>query len=291
MTSSPPGAGSPAAPGPTRPLPDAIDIRLLDELCRAHGALGLPQAAWQAGISTSEAATRLIQLAESGFPLRLAVEGDPNLLWRVVQRGPVGPTPGLRSAHQPPASAPSSQQAPAATPSTAGADPAATWGVPGSSAWTRREPSSAPPGDSRPEPEQPWAVGSTRSTTGLAGERLGVTVLEVIDPAQQILTSAGYVLDPDERALLVHTRVENAGPAPHDCMPDLYLVLSDASGRTLPKAPISVAGYPAHRVGVVPGGVADGWTVFLVGPQDRPTTVRWSVRPDLLDRTLDWSLR
>lgn len=45
-----------------RPVPDAADLRLLVELARA-GSIGLPQAAWQAGMSQPEAAARMVAMA------------------------------------------------------------------------------------------------------------------------------------------------------------------------------------------------------------------------------------
>lgn len=283
MTSTPPG--QPGHSPASRALPDAIDLRLLAALTGAGGSVGLPHAAWNTGMSQADAAARLVQLAESGFPLRLVVEGDARLLHQVIERGPVvvtaPPTPGST-----------------ATPAAPGA---ATWGVPGSGAWARRDPSAVPsatrpaqdaddaPTSHRPSATPSAGAGQPLRTVGLAGEHLSVTVSQVVDPATDVLTAAGYVLDPAERAVLVRSAIANHGPAAHDCMPDLYLVLVGADGGVLQKAPVSVAGYPAHRVGVAPGGVADGWTVFLIAADAAVEAVRWSVRPDLVDRTLNWS--
>ena len=73
-------------------------------------------------------------------------------------------------------------------------------------------------------------------------------------------------------------------------MPDLYLFLVDTAGRTLPKAPVAVAGHPAHRVGIAAGETAEGWTIFLIDAGVNLSGVRWCVRPDLADRTLTFSL-
>ena len=127
-----------------------------------------------------------------------------------------------------------------------------------------------------------------QTTIGLAGEQLWVTLLEVIDPADGVLTNAGYRLDAGERAVLVRTAMANHGPAPHDALPDHYLVLRTSTGAILPKAPMGVGSHPAYRVGVAPGGQADGWTVFLIPADTVLTEVVWSVRPDLVDRTLTW---
>ena len=51
---------------------------------------------------------------------------------------------------------------------------------------------------------------------------------------------------------------------------------------------MGVGSHPAYRVGVAPGGQTDGWTVFLVPADTVVSSVIWSVRPDLVDRTLTW---
>ncbi len=70
-----------------RPVPDADDLRLLAEIIN-NGSIGLPQAAWNARMSQAEAAARFVTMAERGLPLRLAAEGDRQLLWRIAQAGP-----------------------------------------------------------------------------------------------------------------------------------------------------------------------------------------------------------
>ncbi len=107
MTSSQPG--QPGHPSASRALPDAIDLRLLAALTGAGGTVGLPQAAWNAGIPQADASARLVQLAESGFPLRLVVEGDARLLHQVIERGPVvppAPQPSPATGGHPAAAAP-----------------------------------------------------------------------------------------------------------------------------------------------------------------------------------------
>jgi len=70
-----------------RPVPDTSDLRLLAEIIN-NGAIGLPQAAWNARMSQAEAAARLVTMAERGLPLRLVAEGDRQLLWNIAQAGP-----------------------------------------------------------------------------------------------------------------------------------------------------------------------------------------------------------
>lgn len=267
-----------------RPLPDAADLRLLSELARSSGSIGLPQAAWQAGMTQSEAAGRLVAMAAAGLPLRLVVEGDAARLWQTVQQGPARPAeaanPGYRIV--PPPEVPASSTS--------------VWGIPGTASWTDR-PRPGSNADPAADPAADTAVagasvriGTPQSTTGLSGEQVTVTAAAVIDPGNELLTAAGYRLEPTERAILVRTTLSNAGPADHDTMPDLYLFLVDAAGATLAQAPVSVAGYFAHRVGVAPGATADGWTIFLIEATVTVTAVRWCVRPDLVDRTLSWSI-
>lgn len=308
-----------------RPVPDAADLRLVAELARS-GSIGLPQAAWQAGMSQAEAADRMVTMAQAGLPLRLVAEGDQGQLWQIVHRGPAAPPPGPPTASQlppPPGRWPAAEQqsGPVGRPIGAPSSPQSLWGIPGTASWAGRESSTAgpvstaapvpPPTQQAAEsaavaastlaaaqggsvsvaaPMQAPTVGTAQQTVGLSGERVSVTVTEVIDPGSDVLTTAGYRLDDGERAVLVRTTLANAGPASHDCMPDLYLFLLDAAGRTLPKAPVAVTGHPAHRVGVAAGAEADGWTIFLIDTATDLAGVRWCIRPDLLDRTLTWSL-
>lgn len=314
--------------------PDAADLRLLAELAN-NGEIGLPQAAWQAGMSQAEAAERLVAMASAGFPLRLVAQGDPGLLWQIISRGPRPDQPPLHFP-QPSWGQPSGPQGPMSgrqplvpvpleeEPFRIGRPidaPESTWGIPGSSAWansrgSNAEPPSAETTQAVPAPsirETESAaiaasilggeamrsggsvmsgnprVGASQPAVGLSGEQLLVTLDELVDPGNSLLTNAGYRLDPAERAVLVRSTVRNDGPAPHAAVPDVYLFLVDQSGRTLPKAPVSLADRPAHRIGIEPGHTSTGWTVFLIEAQVRLSGVRWCVRPDLADRTLTWS--
>ncbi|WP_029137057.1 hypothetical protein [Nakamurella lactea] len=310
MTSLPNGDGD-----RRRPVPDAVDLRLLAELAKTPSA-GLPQLAWQAGLGQQDAAARLVTMNDAGLPLRLVAEGDPAALWQIVQRGPVpAATPNMPPpAWQQTAARPGPVVSPAGPASPDAAmtpmSPESMWGVPGTAAWASRE------ADPASTTQQGWStevtattlaeraagpaqvppmthtppVGTAQRAVGLSGERLVVTVTEVVDPGDDILSAAGFRLDDTERAVLVRTTVANDGPAPHDCMPDLYLFLVAADGRALPKAPVAIGGHPAHRVGVAGGDSADGWTIFLIDSDVAVVGVRWCVRPDLADRTLTWSL-
>jgi hypothetical protein len=276
-----------------RPVPDANDLALLAEIIN-NGTIGLPQAAWNARMSQAEAAERFVTMAERGMPLRLVAEGDRQLLWHIAQAGPAGgfPVPAAAPAapvHEhavavplgrPPFGMPAAEPAQSPAPE-AGSAGGSTWGLPGTSAWVRSD---------EPSPTRRVQISGapTQSVYGLFGEHLDVSLEQIIDPADEMLTAAGYRLDPSERALLVRTAIGNRGPVDFESLPDLYLVLVSSTGTTIQKAAVSVAGYPAHRVGVPSGTHAFGWTVFLVPPETEVAQVRWSVRPDLADRTISW---
>ena len=427
-------AATPSAPGAPagRPVPDTDDLRILAELIN-NVRIPLAQAAWNARMSTAEAAARLITMAERGMPLRLVAEGDRQTLWRIAQAGPAtsgvplpagarpgtqapapspGPTPQSTPGPQAsgyaagpgPQPAPAGTYAPPAPPARLGPGPAAPLpgpmpsgpglppGPPGSGgipvvppippvppheqAIAGAVPLGGPPfGPPRPEPslpspnpdttgttgsagpdesapdvptpasgvppvapvepdEQPAADPApapapapdyvaphgllahfvsqsavaepapvrapepepepdpyrTQSTTGLSGERLTVALREVIDPADERVLAVGYQLDEGERAVLVCTGISNAGPAEYPAWPDLYLTLRTRGGERIEKAPLSVPGYPGHRVGIEPGQESVGWTVFLLPNYQDVTAVVWAVRPDLEQQTLSWPI-
>ena len=128
-----------------------------------------------------------------------------------------------------------------------------------------------------------------QSSPGLFGEVLDVTLQQIIDPADAVLAGAGHRLDPGERSLLVQLSVGNRGPVDLQMPPDLHLVLVDATGRILPKAPLAVVDYPAHTSSVPANTLVSGWTVYVVPAETEVAHLWWSVRPDLPDRTVSWS--
>lgn len=294
-------------------MPDVADLRLLAEIINS-GAVGLPQAAWNAGMSQSEAAARLVTMAERGMPLRLVAEGDRQLLWQIAQAGPAMPPPPVLLPPVLPAL--SDTAAPATGPiapvemhrtEPPQTDQASIWGVPGSSDWVRppvQEPAVTPavtpepdggaveaPADDKPaEPTRRVLTSGlpVQSVVGVFGEELDVGLQQILDPADEILTAVGYRIDTGERALLVQTSVGNRGPVAYESPADLYLDVVDAAGRVLRKAAIAVAGYPAHTVGVPAHTLVSGWTVFLVPAGTEVAEVRWSDRPDVPDPTVSW---
>jgi hypothetical protein len=214
----------------------------------------------------------------------------------------------------PPHGAPHGQPARASQP--AGLDAAGTWGPPGSAAWARGDELAT---TVRTTPERPavtaqqrtGAIGDTLHTDptdptdptdnsdngdagdaadGPEGPRLAIRLAEVLDPADFLFTAAGYRLRPGERSVVVHTEVTNNGRTPYPVLPDLYLVLLDADGNAVPKAPVALSSRPPHRMGVKPGEAAGGHTVYVLPESTELAAVRWSARPDDEREALTWSV-
>jgi DNA-binding Lrp family transcriptional regulator len=172
--------------------------------------------------------------------------------------------------------------------------PISMWGPPQTSTWARGD---APPQDvtqptvraERPDVRQ-GKVGSALQTEGLEGERLSITLVEVVDPADYLFTAAGYRLQEGERSVVVHTELTNRGTVAFQSLPDLYLVLVTPDGKTISKAPVSLSSRPPHRIGVPPGETQGGHTVYVVPEHTEVTSVRWSPRPDEESRSLNWTV-
>jgi DNA-binding Lrp family transcriptional regulator len=174
--------------------------------------------------------------------------------------------------------------------------PMSMWGPPQTSTWARGD---GPPQDvTQPtvRTERPDAgvrhgkVGSALQTEGLDGERLSITLVEVVDPADYLFTAAGYRLQEGERSVVVHTELTNRGAVAFQSLPDLYLVLVTPEGESIAKAPVSLSSRPPHRIGVPPGETAGGHTVYVVPEHTEVTSVRWSPRPDEETRALTWTV-
>lgn len=172
--------------------------------------------------------------------------------------------------------------------------PISTWGPPQTSTWARGD---APPQDvtqptvrsEKPDVRQ-GKVGTALQTEGLEGERLSITLVEVVDPADYLFTAAGYRLQEGERSVVVHTELTNRGTVAFQSLPDLYLVLVTPDGKTISKAPVSLSSRPPHRIGVPPGETQGGHTVYVVPENTEVTSVRWSPRPDEESRSLTWTV-
>jgi hypothetical protein len=170
------------------------------------------------------------------------------------------------------------------------------WGPPQTSTWARGD---GPPQDvtqptvrtERPEIDvRHGKVGSALQTEGLEGEKLSITLVEVVDPADYLFTAAGYRLQEGERSVVVHTELTNRGAVAFQSLPDLYLVLVTPEGKTISKAPVSLSSRPPHRIGVPPGETQGGHTVYVVPEDIEVTSVRWSPRPDEESRALTWTV-
>ncbi|HYQ66003.1 AsnC family protein [Actinophytocola sp.] len=172
--------------------------------------------------------------------------------------------------------------------------PISMWGPPQTSTWARGD---GPPQDvTQPtvRAEKPdvrhGRVGTALQTEGLEGERLSITLVEVVDPADYLFTAAGYRLQEGERSVVVHTELTNRGNVAFQSLPDLYLVLVTPDGKTISKAPVSLSSRPPHRIGVPPGETQGGHTVYVVPEHTEVTSVRWSPRPDEESRALTWTV-
>jgi hypothetical protein len=172
--------------------------------------------------------------------------------------------------------------------------PMSMWGPPQTSTWARGD---GPPQDvtqptvraELPDVRQ-GKVGTALQTEGLEGERLSITLVEVVDPADYLFTAAGYRLQEGERSVVVHTELTNRGNVAFQSLPDLYLVLVTPDGKTISKAPVSLSSRPPHRIGVPPGETQGGHTVYVVPENTEVTSVRWSPRPDEESRALTWTV-
>ncbi|MEV6871877.1 AsnC family protein [Amycolatopsis sp. NPDC051128] len=216
------------------------------------------------------------------------VQGAPSGPYH-VQGTPSGPyhvqgTPSGRYPGPPPRPRPPQQFAPPPVP----LDPAvSTWGPPQTASWARGDEPARPgaaPGGKR------GRLGEVMETQGLEGEQLSVQLLEVQDPADYLFGAAGYRLEDGERAVVVHTEITNRGSIPFASLPDNYLELLTADGKTIGKAPVSLTSRPPHRIGVKPGETLGGHTVYVLPDSTRVVSVRWSPRPEPDERTLTWSI-
>ncbi|GAA3062555.1 hypothetical protein LV79_004065 [Actinokineospora globicatena] len=203
--------------------------------------------------------------------------------------------------HQPQRTGPPSTPFPVPTgppsqPFAAVGEPISTWGPPQSSSWARGDQppntGGGPMDRTQPAVRTPrqGKVGAVLETSGLEGERLAIQLVEVVDPADYLFTAAGYRLQPGERSIVVHTELTNRGSTPFATLPDLYLVLVSPDGQSISKAPVSLSSRPPHRIGVQPGEIASGHTVYVVPEQTVITSVRWSPRPDEEALTLTWAV-
>lgn len=217
------------------------------------------------------------------------------------QRGPVGAPAGYRApgGGQPAPARPAgpvrsdvpsgplpAAGVPAAVP---GADPISTWGPPQTASWARGDQPTRP-ANPAPAGGRNGKVGDTLQTEGLDGEQIAIQLVEVVDPADFLFTAAGYRLRDGERAVVVHTELTNRGSIPFPTLPDLYLVLVDAEGKSIGKAPVSLSSRPPHRIGVPPGETAGGHTVYVISDSTRITSVRWSARPDDDKHVVTWTI-
>lgn len=200
--------------------------------------------------------------------------------------GPVGPPPDTSAPQPGPAASTVSQPA---VPQRS-MNP---WGPPGSASWARGDQQTDAGGSLRHQPSPPprsGRIGTTLEVDGPEGERIDLLLVEVVDPADFLITAAGYELREGERSVVVHTELTNRGATPFTALPDLSLVLVAEDGSTVAKAPVSLSSRPPHRTGVPPGETAGGHTVYVLPESTRLSGVRWTPRPGDERRTLTWDI-
>ena len=239
-----------------------------------------------------------------GQPLADAGPGQPPTGQSPTSQPPTGQAPtsqppsGQPPTNQSPTSqpptgqAPTSQsptgQSPASLEST-GVDPMGTWGPPGNATWARGD-EMFRAGAGVATEKRAGAIGDTLHAEGADGGPLAIRLVEIVDPADFLFTAAGYRLQPGERSVVVHTEVTNRGPAPLSTLPDLYLVLLDADGHAVSKAPVALSSRPPHRLGVKPGEMAGGHTVYVLPEATELAAVRWSPGPDDERHSVTWTV-
>lgn len=166
---------------------------------------------------------------------------------------------------------------------------------PGTSAPSGTPPSAPPDASSEPRtrpainPRQ-GTVGSGLDVAGPGGERLTIRLVEVVDPADFLLSAAGFELPAGERAVVVHTELTNRSTANFDAVPDQHLMLVANDGSTVSKSSISLASRPPFGSEVRPGTTTGGHTVYLLPESTELVAVRWSPTPDDTWWSLTWDI-
>ncbi len=132
-------------------------------------------------------------------------------------------------------------------------------------------------------------LGDRLETDGFKGEHVAVTVTTVIDPADSTMTAEHYQVSAGKRAVIVKSVFTNLGSQPYH-VPDLNVVLVDPGGAAYDHSIAVLNSCPSYPGEVAAGQTASGCTVFEVPKTVKVVSVQWSPRPDLLDRTLTWTL-
>ncbi|WP_026449093.1 AsnC family protein [Actinopolyspora mortivallis] len=194
------------------------------------------------------------------------------------QQPAAGPPPHRPSTPPRGHSAPPSQGAPTG------------WGPPASGNWTRAThaaQSGAPP---RPPVPRSGKVGTKLDGVGPNGEPVSVLLVEVVDPADFLLSAAGHQLSEGQRAVVVHTELTNRGPTAFTAPPDRHLVLVTTEGTTVSKSSVSMSSRPPHGPTVSPGETGGGHTVFVLPEETELSTVEWSPTPEPGPHSLVWDI-
>ncbi|MFG2988026.1 hypothetical protein ACGFZK_01720 [Streptomyces sp. NPDC048257] len=133
----------------------------------------------------------------------------------------------------------------------------------------------------------PGGSGETISLAGnLPGERLDVTLTQVVDPA-----SPASGTGPD-RLVATRLRLENTGTAVYADSPAAAAHLLDATGRRFTGLDLPTTagpGFPA-TVTLDPGTTAEGFVTFRLPAGAEPAAVQFALDGGLADDVGQWSL-
>ncbi|WP_405435710.1 hypothetical protein OG373_03335 [Streptomyces avidinii] len=139
----------------------------------------------------------------------------------------------------------------------------------------------------------PGDSGETISLAGnLPGERLDVTLTQVVDP-----TAPASPTNPDDpagpdRLVATRFRLENTGTAVYQDSPSPATHLLDADGQRFTGLDLPTAAGPAFpgTVTLDPGAAAEGFVTFRLPADAEPAAVQFALNGGLADDVGQWSL-
>ncbi|MFI7357082.1 hypothetical protein ACIBTP_24485 [Streptomyces avidinii] len=139
----------------------------------------------------------------------------------------------------------------------------------------------------------PGDSGETISLAGnLPGERLDVTLTQVVDPAAPAgSTDTGGPAGPD-RLVATRLRLENTGTAVYQDSPAPATHLLDTAGQRFTGLDLPTAAGPAFPAAVTlgPGATAEGFVTFRIPADAEPAAVQFALNGGLADDVGQWSL-
>lgn len=270
----------PSEPAPTPEMPEPSPVLEAPEAPTAAEMLADPAAIAATAPHDSDIVASAIPTPEDAPEASVGTPADPapdSSAQPVAQDSEpvaapavaVGPE-ALTALQTPEPSEPTPTEAPAAAAPEPSALPAA------------KQPEPPAPGGGLDLPEQ--------IVNGPAGETLHISILEIVDNANEQLTAAGFTPPADHRAVLVHSKVANSSGVDYPLSGDLNLVLEDIQQQLLGRVGITLASHPPFPVGVGAGQTAAGWSVFFVPTATVVAGLKWCIRPDITSSIVSWTL-